>query len=142
MVVCAFCQILHGEAPASLVYSDDKVAAFMDTQPVNPGHVLVAPRVHATLLNDLDEEIGAQMFRLGMRLSKAVRKTGLQCEGVNLHLADGQVAGQEIPHVHLHVIPRFKGDGFGLKFGIGQRVKISRVVLNEVAGRIRDALEE
>lgn len=142
MAVCAFCQILHEDAAASLVYSDDKVAAFMDVQPVNPGHVLVVRRVHVALLSDLDEETEAQMFKLVMRITKAVRKVGLQCEGVNLHLADGQVAGQEVLHAHLHIIPRFKGDGFGLKFGVGQRVKISRVVLNEVAGRIRNALEK
>ena len=114
----------------------------MDVQPVNPGHVLVVPRVHVALLGDLDEETGVQIFKLAMRITKAVRKVGLQREGVNLHLADGQVAGQEILHAHLHIIPRFKGDGFGLKFGVGRRVKISRVVLNEVAGRIRNALEE
>jgi histidine triad (HIT) family protein len=142
MAICAFCQMLRGETVVSLVHSDEKVAAFMDIQPVNPGHVLIVPKMHAASLSDLDEETGGQMFRLAMRISKAVRKIGLQCEGVNMLLADGQVAGQEILHVHLHVIPRFNGDGFGLKFGVGQKVKMSRVVLNEVAGRIRTALAE
>ena len=104
MAVCAFCQILHGEAAVSLVYSDDRVAAFMDVQPVNPGHVLVVPRVHVALLSDLDEETGGQMFKSATRITKAVREVGLQCEGVNLYLADGQVAGQEVLHVHLHII--------------------------------------
>jgi histidine triad (HIT) family protein len=125
-----------------MVYSDDKVAAFMDVQPVNPGHVLVVPKAHVASLSELDEETGRYLFNVVMRISQAVRKTGLQCEGVNVLLSDGKAAGQEVLHVHFHMIPRFSGDGFGFKFGYGQKVKISRVVLNEVAGRIRAALGE
>ena len=84
-----------------------------DDQPVTPGHVLVVPRHHEALLDDLDEELGAKVYRLAHRLSRALRRSGLRCEGVNLFLADGEAAFQEIPHVHLHVFPRYAGGSFG-----------------------------
>lgn len=108
---CVFCDIIRGDAPASVVYADDQVVAFMDIQPVNPGHLLVVPRAHATYLVDLDEAVGGHLFQVGMRLAQAVRQVNVRCEGVDLFLADGEAAGQEILHVHLHIIPRFTGDG-------------------------------
>ena len=140
MTDCVFCQILDGKLEASLVYSDDKAVAFMDIQPVNPGHTLVIPRTHAPFMSELDEESGAHMFKVGMRVSGAVRKSGVRCEGVNLHLADGEIAGQEIFHVHLHVIPRFTGDWVGLKFGAAHKNRPSRESLNGVAQQIRSAM--
>lgn len=109
---CVFCEIVAGRAEASLVYADDTVIAFMDIQPVNPGHVLVIPREHSPHLAELDEEHGAQMWRVGHRVAKALRRSGLRVEGVNFFLADGKVAFQEVFHVHLHVLPRFANDDF------------------------------
>jgi histidine triad (HIT) family protein len=99
------------------VYSDERVLAFMDAQPVNTGHVLVISKVHAAQLSDLDEETGGQIFKVAMRVSEGLRRSGVRCEGVNLLLADGEAASQEVFHVHLHVVPRFRGDGFGMRFG-------------------------
>lgn len=107
---CIFCQIVAGASPASVAHRDDWVMAFMDTRPVNPGHLLVIPLVHASCLADLDEEAGMHIFKIAHRMAQAVRDSGVRCEGVNLHLADGVAAGQEVFHVHLHVIPRFEGD--------------------------------
>ena len=137
---CVFCQIVAGAAPASVVYSDEKVLAFLDVQPVNPGHVLVIPKVHAVRLSELEEETGAQIFRVAMRMSKALARSSVRCEGVTLLLADGEAAFQEVPHVHLHVVPRFKGDGFGLKFGPKYGKKPDRKELDNVAGSIREAI--
>jgi histidine triad (HIT) family protein len=75
-----------------------------------------------------------------MKLGEAVRRAGFHCEGVNLFLADGEAAGQEVFHVHLHVIPRFWGDGFGFRFGPEQHHLAGRAVLDEVAEGIRRAL--
>ena len=138
---CVFCDIVRGETPASLVYADDQVMAFMDIQPVNPGHLLVVPRIHAAYLADLDGGTGGHMFQVAMMLADAVRRSGVRCEGVNLFLADGHVAGQEIFHVHLHVIPRFEGDGFGFRFGPEYFRLPRRAMLDEVAVDIRQALE-
>ncbi len=137
---CDFCNIAKGTVPESLVYSDEKVLAFMDIQPVNPGHVLVIPKAHASGLSDLDEETGAHMFKVGMRLADAVKRSGVKCEGINLLLSDGRAAFQEIFHVHLHVIPRFEGDNLRISFGRKYSVKPERNELDRIASKIRDAL--
>lgn len=139
---CVFCSIVRGSAPASRVYTDDLVLAFMDIRPVNRGHLLVVPIVHATHLADLDEETGAHMFRIGKRLAAALRASGLPCEGTNFWLADGAPAGQEVFHVHLHVVPRFRGDGFGFHFPPGYGQRPTRSELDQTAAGIRQALEE
>jgi histidine triad (HIT) family protein len=140
MAECIFCDILAGELPASVVWRDDVCCAFMDIQPVNPGHVLVVPVEHAACLAELDGEIGAHMFRIAQRVASGIRNSGLRCEGVNLFLADGEAAGQEVFHVHLHVFPRYRDDGFGLRFGPGYGNRPGRTALDEVAGQIRAAL--
>ena len=138
---CIFCKILAGELEISLVYRDDLCAAFMDIQPVNPGHLLVVPNRHAACLADLKEEEGAQIFRVAQRLAAALRESGIRCEGVNFLLADGEVAMQEVFHVHLHVFPRYRGDGFGLKFAPTYFQKPERKELDEGAGKIKNALK-
>jgi diadenosine tetraphosphate (Ap4A) HIT family hydrolase len=106
---------MHGRAEASLVHVDDAVVAFMDLNPINPGHLLVVPRAHAPALSDLDEDVGAQMWRVAHRCARALRRSGLRADGVNLFLADGEPAGQEVFHAHLHVIPRYAGDGLRIE---------------------------
>jgi histidine triad (HIT) family protein len=137
---CVFCKILTGELPASVVCQDDICTAFMDIQPVNPGHVLVVPNRHAPFLADLDEDTGAHMFRVAQRLAGALRGSGIRCEGINLFLADGEAAMQDVFHVHLHVFPRYKGDGFGLTFGPEYLHRPERSELDRVAGLIRNVL--
>ena len=137
---CVFCRIVKGVEPASIVYSDEKIMAFMDIQPVNLGHVLVIPKTHAAQLSELDLELGAYMFKVAMRVAGTLRHSGVKCEGINLLLADGEAASQDIFHVHLHVIPRFRGDGFGMRFGPNYGVKPNRKELDEVAERIRASM--
>jgi histidine triad (HIT) family protein len=114
---CIFCKIVAGELPSSTIYEDEQILAFLDIKPINPGHTLVIPKEHAPNLAALNSGIGGRMFKVGMKISAALRRSGLRCEGVNLWLADGKVAGQEVLHVHLHVIPRFTGDGFRIQVG-------------------------
>ncbi|HPL28991.1 MAG TPA: HIT family protein [Anaerolineae bacterium] len=137
---CIFCGIFAGRLPASMVYRDERCAAFMDIRPVTPGHLLVVPVRHAAYLAELDAEDGAQLFRVAQRLAAALRQSGVRCEGVNLFLADGEAAGQEVYHVHLHVLPRFRGDGFGLRFPPGYGHRPPRPELDEIAGRIKGVL--
>lgn len=137
---CIFCKIVRGIVLASVVYSDDRVIAFLDIQPINSGHTLVIPKAHAALLSELDEETGAHMFVVAMHVAAALRRSGLKCEGINLILSDGEAAFQEIPHVHLHVIPRFRGDGFRIKFGRDYGSKPGNEELNEVASKIKEAM--
>ncbi|WP_043648402.1 HIT family protein [Nocardia thailandica] len=107
---CVFCRIVAGEAPATKVYEDDAVCAFLDIRPITRGHTLIVPRIHAGELDDLDPELGARIFRTGHRLARAVRYGGLDGDGANLILNDGVAAFQTVGHVHLHVVPRRHGD--------------------------------
>ena len=138
---CIFCKILSGELESSIVYQDECCTAFMDIQPVNPGHVLVVPNRHAASLTDLKEEEGAQMFRVAQRLAATLRVSGVTCEGVNFFLADGEAAMQEVFHVHLHVFPRYAGDGFGLKFAPSYSQKPERKELDAIAEKLRSAIK-
>jgi histidine triad (HIT) family protein len=140
MTGCIFCDILAGAAPASVLHRDDLCTVFLDIQPVNPGHVLVVPNRHATGLADLPADTGGQMFRIAQQIAAALRKSGIRCEGVNLFVADGEAAGQDVFHVHLHVIPRYRGDGFGFRFGPAYGTRPPRADLDRLAEKIRHAL--
>lgn len=139
---CIFCEILAGRAEASFVYRDEVCSAFMDVRPVNAGHLLVVPNRHAASLSEVAPEEWARVAEVGQRLAGAVRRSGVKCEGVNLFLADGEVAGQEVFHVHLHVLPRFGNDGFGFKFPESFPSFPARQQLDSLAGRVAQALQE
>ena len=139
---CVFCKLISGELEVSVVHQDEFCLALMDIQPINPGHTLVVPRRHAACLADLDEEEGAQIFRVAQRVTAALRKCGVKCEGVNFFLADGVAAGQEVFHSHLHVFPRYSGDGFGLNLPADYQQRPAREELNQVAESIRLALKQ
>ncbi len=135
---CAFCAIVQGRADGSTVYEDEHLLAFMDTNPVTPGHLLVVPKQHAAFLRYLPPAHGAGMFTVAQRLAAALLETGLRCEGVNFFLADGAAAGQEVFHVHLHVFPRFAGDGFRVD---AEWTDAPRSELDDIAGKIRAGLD-
>jgi histidine triad (HIT) family protein len=139
METCVFCDIVAGKAPASIVYEDEMVSAFLTVGPVNPGHVLVIPKQHIPFLSDLDEVTGSHLFIITMQMAGAIRHSGVQCEGINLFLADGEAAFQEVFHVHMHVFPRFEGDPFEIQ--ANWHIKPSRQELDEIAANIRQANE-
>jgi histidine triad (HIT) family protein len=107
---CVFCEIVAGRAPASVVYRDDRVMAFMDQAPYNPGHLLVIPLVHADSFLETPADTFAAMARVAHRLATALKASGIRCEGVQLRMNAGKVTGQILFHAHLHVIPRYEGD--------------------------------
>lgn len=131
---CVFCDIIAGKIPASIVYQDDIVIAFMDIHPVTPGHLMVIPKKHFACMSEMDEDTGMHLFRIAMRLQQAIRDSGIRCEGINLFLADGEAAFQDVFHVHLHVIPRFKGDGF--RIDADWSTNPSRMELDQIAEKI------
>lgn len=137
-----FSKILSGELPASFVYRDDKVSAFMDIQPVNPGHVLLIPNQETQFLHELQDDVCEYLMKIAKRISKAIRGSGIKCEGIGVFMADGEAAGQEVPHVHLHIFPRFKDDGFGFKHPESYFKLPPRSELDEAAKKIRVALEK
>jgi len=135
---CIFCEILKGNSPASYTYQDDTVVAFMDVQPITQGHMLVVPRAHAVLMSEVEDSVAMRSFRVARHLGSVVRKT-LGAAGVNLFVADGEAAFQDVPHFHVHVIPRYPNDGFGLTFPAKYSQPPSRAELETIAEAIRAA---
>ena len=132
---CIFCAIVAGRAPASVVLRAEGCTAFMDLGAANPGHTLVVPDSHAARLADLPADAAGRLFRVGQRVAAALMASSLRCEGVNLWLSDGAAAGQEVRHVHLHVLPRFVGDRVRVQLGVQGRT--AREELDRTAALIR-----
>ena len=134
---CIFCAIAAGRAKASVVYADETVVAFMALHPVTPGHLLVVPRDHAVGLEDVDKATGAHVWSVGHDMARALRRSRIRCEGVNILVCDGEAAFQTVFHFHLHVIPRFSRDGWTI---IPDEVERERSLLDSDARAIKDAL--
>ena len=132
---CVFCDIVHGTSPASWVYQDDTVVAFMDVQPITQGHMLVLPREHAVLMTDLNEPAAMRTFKVARKLAAVARLT-LGASGVNMLVMDGEAAYQDVPHFHVHVIPRYPGDGFGLTFPNTYEQPPARAQLDAIAAAL------
>ncbi|WP_322997077.1 HIT family protein [Castellaniella sp.] len=127
-----FTRILAGEIPAAIVYRDPQVFAFMDAGQLNPGHVLVAPcHPYATLL-DMPEDMAATLMRLAWRVAQAVQ-TAFQPDGLTLLQANRPAGWQTVPHAHIHVLPRYEGDGVGL---VWPRKDPDLSLLREYAARL------
>jgi diadenosine tetraphosphate (Ap4A) HIT family hydrolase len=139
MSECVFCAVSAGRAERSLVYEDETSVAVMDISPVNPGHVLVIPKTHAAGLDDLADDVGSHLFAVALRISRAVRRSPVRSDGINLFLADGEAAGQDVFHVHLHVLPRFDGDPLRIERAGGSGAT-SRDELDRVASQLQEAL--
>ncbi|NYZ63376.1 HIT family protein [Luteimonas deserti] len=138
---CAFCAILAGTLPASLVHEDAQVIAFMDLRQAVPGHVLVVPRWHVETVFDLDEDTAAQLMRVAVRIARAADAV-FAPDGLNLWQSNREAGGQEVPHVHLHVQPRRSGDGLLRVYPGPQPPALTgRDALDGWAGRLRDALQ-
>lgn len=137
---CIFCKIIKGELPSSKIFEDNTLLAFLDIQPVNKGHVLIIPKQHKILIAELDNKILGDMISLANKINQAIRKSDIKSEGINLFLADGEAAGQEVFHVHLHIIPRFKKDGFGFIFPENYKNKPPRVELDLMSQQIKSHL--
>ncbi|MFW5984350.1 MAG: HIT family protein [Halobacteria archaeon] len=108
---CIFCSILDDEIPSYAVCEDDETYAFLDANPLGRGHTLVIPKKHAETLTDLYDG-GAAVFETTRRLAPRVADA-VDAPAYNLGLNNGSAAGQEVPHVHMHIVPRFEGDGGG-----------------------------
>ena len=137
---CVFCKILTDEIDASFIYRGETCSVFLDIHPMTPGHLLIVPNQHSERFADVSPEEAADMFKLAHSILKAVRKTNLACEGANIFLSDGTAAGQEVPHSHLHLAPRFHGDGQRVGFVNEDPDEISRTKLDEIAQQIAKAL--
>jgi histidine triad (HIT) family protein len=139
---CIFCAIAAGEAAASVVMETDDVIAFLDLFPMTPGHTLVIPKQHADNLGQLPPDLGGVVFKAAQRIAAAMRHADMAVEGVNLFLADGEVAGQTVVHSHIHVIPRRSGDGFGLRHGPDHGQPLTEAARQTFTAAITAGLEQ
>lgn len=108
---CIFCKIVKNEIPSSKIYEDDKVLVFLDIAPNNFGHSLVITKQHIKNLEEITEDELCYLMKVVKKIGKAV-KNGLEVEGYNIISNNDPVAGQMVPHIHFHIIPRIKDDGF------------------------------
>ncbi len=113
MAECIFCKIIKGEIPSAKIYEDEDVLAFLDIGPVNKGHALVIPKRHYESIIDIDDETLSKIAVVLKKAAIAVKK-GVEADGITISQSNGAAAGQVVPHIHFHVMPRFKGDGLKL----------------------------
>ena len=112
---CVFCRIVAGEIPANVVYQDDQVLAFLDIGPLAPGHLLLIPKQHFSVVDELPAEVAAALGAMLPRVVAAARSV-TDCDAFNILQNNGHAAGQEVEHVHVHVIPRRDSDGLGYRW--------------------------
>lgn len=134
---CIFCKIINRELESSIVYEDDIAIAFMDIQPVNEGHTLVIPKKHYITMEDCDVETLKHLIAVVKKLNVQVAKaTG--AKGIFNAVMNGEEAGQEVFHLHFHIVPRFHNDGFGFYFPDDYENKLpARSELDEMAEKIK-----
>ncbi len=107
---CVFCKIAAKEIPATVIYEDDEVLVFMDIGPIIKGHALVIPKKHYDPVTETPDEVVTKLHLVAKKIANA-QLNGLGADGVNIMQNNGVASGQEVPHIHVHVIPRFNDDG-------------------------------
>lgn len=135
---CIFCEIVKGNIPCTKVYEDDEVLAFMDIGPVVKGHTLVIPKTHHNPITETPVALLQKLIAVVQQVARA-QLTGLKADGVNVSQANGETAGQIVPHLHFHVIPRFATDGHHWNWI--PRQYTDPVEMKTYADRIRQSLE-
>lgn len=129
---CIFCKIANGEIPSKTIYEDDNFRVFLDLGPAAKGHALIVPKDHYANLYELPEDTAADVMRLAKRMALQI-KDKLQCDGLNLVQNNGESAGQTVHHFHMHVIPRYEGDGQKIGWKPGEPTQEE---LEEIRSRI------
>ena len=124
---CAFCKIREGQIPSFKIHEDARTMTFMDINPLNSGHCLVATKAHAANLFEVDDEDLKAVITTAKRVALVIQQ-GLKPDGLNLLQANGAAAFQSVPHVHLHLIPRWANDGKGFDWALvpGDREAITK----------------
>jgi histidine triad (HIT) family protein len=114
---CIFCKIISGKIPSAKIYEDEHSLSFLDINPANKGHCLVVPKKHSIDLVGTDDATLGHLLQVSKKVAKAV-SLATECSGYNLHISNGKDAGQEVFHLHLHIVPRFLGDGIEFQYGV------------------------
>ncbi len=135
---CIFCKIIAGDLPCTKIYEDDEVIAFLDVGPIIKGHTLVIPKAHIDPLTELSDDLLGKLMAVVKRMTRA-QLEGLGADGVNITQANGKAAGQVVPHVHFHVIPRFDTDGH--RWNWNAKSYDSPAEMDTIGARITAALD-
>jgi histidine triad (HIT) family protein len=136
---CIFCRIVNNKRAAAILWEDEDILSIMDLYPAAKGHVLILPKRHIENIYSLPRELGCRIMETAIKIANAIKAT-LAPGGLNLVQANGDIAGQTIPHFHMHIVPRYKNDSIILKFGHGT-VSTDIDELDKIALRIRKGLD-
>jgi histidine triad (HIT) family protein len=134
---CTFCRIARRELETDLVFEDENTLAFLDANPLAKGHTIVIPKSHVSRVEDLEEDLAEAVFRTVHRLTGPIQEA-VNAPASTIAINNGPASGQEIPHLHVHVIPRFRGDGGGPIHSImKQKPRLGNQEMKNVAQSIR-----
>jgi histidine triad (HIT) family protein len=130
---CIFCKIVRKQAPVSIIYENETVMAFLDIRPLNMGHMLIVPKAHYIDIFDIPEEQLIQVHRIAKQVSFAVKKV-TNADGISIIQQNGKAAGQDIFHLHVHVVPRYDGQKLPR---FSDLKEVERATLDEMAKKIK-----
>jgi histidine triad (HIT) family protein len=133
---CIFCKIVRRQAPSSIIYEDEKILAFMDIRPVSEGHTLIIPKQHFVDIFDTPNDLLAAAHIKTKQIAAAVKKA-TRADGISVVQQNGNAAGQDIFHMHVHVIPRFEGKKMP---HFNELAMASREKLDAISARIKKEL--
>jgi len=133
---CVFCKIVRKAVPASIIYEDDAVLAFLDIRPLSKGHTLIIPKAHYETIFDIPEELLAKVHKVAKHVAAAVKKS-TKADGISIIQQNGRAANQDIFHLHVHVIPQVEGQRLPQ---FSRTVNSSREQLDQVAAQIKKEL--
>ena len=132
---CIFCKILAGEIPSTAVYEDDDFRAILDVNPAARGHVIILPKNHAANIYELPDEDASKIMVVAKKIATAIEKA-YHCDGVNILQNNGEAAGQTVFHLHVHVIPRFKGDTVNIGWKQGDMPEDLDAICKEIQAQL------
>ena len=132
---CIFCKILAGEIPSTAVYEDDDFKAILDVSPAARGHVIILPKNHAANIYELPDEDASKIMVVAKKIATAIEKA-YHCDGVNILQNNGEAAGQTVFHLHVHVIPRFKGDTVNIGWKQGDMLEDLDAICKEIQAQL------
>ena len=130
---CIFCRIVRKQAPSTVIYEDETVMVFLDIRPLNLGHTLVIPKTHYVDIFDIPEKELSQIHKVAKQVSFAIKKA-TAADGISIIQQNGKAAGQDIFHLHVHVVPRFKGQKL---HSFSELREVDRATLDVMAEKIK-----
>jgi len=134
---CLFCKIINGEIPCTKVYENEKVLSFMDISPMNDGHMLVIPKNHGATIIELPEMDFLEVMSVTKKVAEAANKA-LNPDGINILQLNGEAANQVVPHLHVHIVPRWDGDGLSISKWVPVQGDMEQI--GQIADKIKKAI--